>query len=511
MPGVTTEHEVYRALKEKWSRCRDCVAGSDAVKSRGVKYLPALDSHKRAPEKYSEYVLRALFYNAMGRTVVGLAGSIFQKAPTIEVEGPTEEHIKDITLTDEPLDMFALEVTKEYLVTGRYGILVDMSTEEAVEPRPYWVGYPAEDIINWRFKKMGGDQELNFVVLREWMDQIEPKDEFTSKLTVQYRVLRLSDDGIYTQQVYRPTSDQTDYSGDKFAAGPVMTPERKGNPLNFIPFVLPWAVNTPPLIDLVDVNLSHYRGSADLKHGLHYTALPTPWVSGYSGEPGKPLQIGSGTAWSLDKDGKAGMLEFTGAGLEAIRLDLQEMQRMMATLGARLLQDPPRYAETALSVSMRHASDYATLRTIAQIVEQQITWALKIHAWWLNTDELVAERPENVELNKTFHDQSLTADELRALLLALQSNSISYKTFYARLYNTGWMREGVDDEQELRDIEEQPEMIGVAPALTESAKVAGGGAPNPKQPAGTDERLQKDKVRSKVRSITKKEKEEEDD
>ena len=465
--AVDTVHPTYEALQKKWVRCRDCVAGSDAVKGKGVTYLPPLPSHLDNFRRYGEYVQRALYYNATGRTVEGLAGGIFQKAPSLDVKGADKvgEHAKDITLTGEPLDMFALKVTKEHLTTGRYGILVDMSTKEAVEPRPYWVGYAAEDIVNWRYRNMGGDQELSMVVLRETKEDPDPNDEFVVKPVTQYRVLRLDTNGVYTQQVYTEVNKGKS-NKKEWLAGPTITPVRRGTPLNFIPFALPWAVMDPPILDLVDVNLSHYRGYADLKHGLHFTALPTPWVAGSASNSNKPLRIGSGTAWVLDKDGQAGMLEFTGKGLGAIRNDLQDMQRVMATLGARLLEEAPRYAETATAVSMRHAGDYASLRTIGQIVEQQITWALKVHHWWLDTFEKTEESPVNLELNKIFYDQTITADELRALLLALQSNSISYKTFYMRLSNAGWMREGVDDKEELNDITTQPAMIGIAPLAT---------------------------------------------
>lgn len=467
MAGVATPHADYVALAPKWVRCRDACEGGDAVKSKGTAYLPPLDSHTAKPEKYKEYKTRALFYNAVGRTIQGLAGGIFQKAPAIEAEAATED-AKDITLTGEPLEQFALKTTKEYLATGRYGILVDMSGELATEPRPYWCGYRSEDIINWRFERMGGDQELCHVVLREIVDEPDPEDEFSIHQTVQYRVLRLKN-GIYTQQLYieNPKDRRSSVSNvadgnslqvinrnaEDFIPQTIIQPLRRGMPLNFIPFSIPWGTIAPPLLDLVDVNLSHYRHSADLAHGLHYTALPTPWVSGQQGDGSKPLSIGSGTAWSLDVNGRAGMLEFTGQGLGAIRQHLKDLQDMMATLGARLLEPAPRYAETALSVSMRHSSDYATLRTLAQTVEQQLTWALQVHTWWLGTEELVTDMPANIELNKVFYDQQVTADELRALLLALQSSSISYDTFYARLSNTGWMREGVSSNEEKAAIE----------------------------------------------------------
>ena len=461
MAGVDTKHSEYEALEERWQRCRDTSEGEDAVKYRGTKYLPQLDSHKKDQaqsgfsRRYSEYKMRALYYNAVGRTITGLSGAIFQKAPSVEVGSVMKDHIKDITLTDQPVDIFAMMATREYLTTGRFGILVDMSTELATTPRPYWVLYKAEDIINWKFRNLGGDKELSLVVLRETVEEQNPEDEFDIEPIVQYRVLRLSDDGLYTQQIYLPSDSTANPMGGKrsqeYIPQEVIVPTRRGVPLDFIPFSLPWSVGSPPLLDLVSVNLSHYRGSADLKHGLHFTALPTPWVSGQT-DTGSPLSIGAGVAWSLDKDGKAGMLEFTGQGLAAIREDMTEMQKMMATLGARLLEESPRYSETATGVSMRHGSDYASLRMIAQIVEAQVSYALKIHEWWLSTETLVTKVAANIELNKVFFEASVTADELRALLMALQESGISFKTFYERLSNTGWTREGIDSDEELADI-----------------------------------------------------------
>jgi Domain of unknown function (DUF4055) len=469
MAGVDTTHGLYDQLSERWQRCRDAADGEDAVKERGTAYLPLLDSHKRNAAKYDEYKKRAMYYNAVGRTIDGLSGAIFQKAPAIEVDGDLGTQLDDITLTDEPLDLFSLHVTREYLTVGRVGILVDISKDPASTVRPYWVLYQTEDIINWKFKSLGGDKELTLVVLREVEEIQDPEDEFTIDFKTQFRVLRLTDAGVYTQQVYTEveSTDKPEPSPApgtlglnqveqkiEYVGGEIITPTRRGKPLDFIPFSLPWVLHTPPLLDLVNVNLSHYRASADLKHGLHFTALPTPWVSGQQGGNSTPLSIGSGTAWSLEKDGRAGMLEFTGKGLGAIRTDMQEMQKQMATLGARLLEEAPHYAETALSVSMRHSSDYATLRMIAQVVEQQISYALKIHCWWISTKPNVVDMTAKVELNKVFFDNSMTADELRALLLALQGGTISYKTFYMRLQRTGLTREGVDSEGELKDIKE---------------------------------------------------------
>jgi hypothetical protein len=429
--------------------------------------------------KYDEYVKRALFYNATARTIQGLSGAIFQKAPSVIPEA-TKDHISDITLTDEPLEMFSLFTTKENLTTGKLGILIDISEVEANTPRPYWVGYEAERIINWRYERIEGDSQLVFVVLQEEEEEVDPDDEFESKTVERFRVLRLKA-GRYSQQIYKQVKN-TQTAQIEYVGQPEVFPMRRGSNLDFIPFAMPWSSPVPPLLDLVDVNLSHYRGSADLKHGLHYTALPTPWVSGMKGDSSKPLSMGSGAAWDLDVNGKAGMLEFTGKGLESIVKEQDNMEHMMATLGARLLEAAPHYAETALSVSMRHSSDYATLRTIAQIVEQQLTYALKIHDWWIQGFKKIQDSKADIQLNKIFFDQAVSADELRALIMALQGATISYETFYARLANTGWTREGIDAEMEKAAIAkdgDQFKPIDQIPSLVPTTPSKGNVPPDP--------------------------------
>ena len=62
-------------------------------------------------------------------------------------------------------------------------------------------------------------------------------------------------------------------------------------------------VEAPPLNDLADVNLSHYRGYADHKHGLHFTALPTVvFMSDKNMED--VIGLGSGEAIQLAKGTK---------------------------------------------------------------------------------------------------------------------------------------------------------------------------------------------------------------
>lgn len=500
--GVNRKHKAYTAAADQWSRCRDCFDGGDAVKAADHKYLPPLPTHLENPEKYKEYKLRALFYNATGRTVEGLSGAIFQKAPTVTLPKALEDQLKDVTLTGVSADSFALKSTREVLVTGRYGVLVDMSGDAAAEQRPYWVGYRAEDIVSWRTTRRGGDQVLTRVVLREIAEEPDPKDQFGTVDVEQYRVLELID-VAYVQTIWR----KGDVNKDEWApwtptgqTEPELIPERRGKPLDFIPFEflgptsnLP-EVEKPPLLDLVDVNLSHYRTMADLEHGRHYVALPTPWVAGLVGDKQGPLKMGPSVVWELEATGKAGMVEFTGQGLGALDKASEEKRHMMATLGARLLEEQPAGHETATAVEMRHAGEHASLRTVAQSVETGLTTILRWHAWWMGIEATPEDVDAAFELNKEFFSIQATADDVKAALLAYQADAISFLTFYDRLQKGGWAREDVSAEDERKEIERQappapppdpnapPPIVPGAPPVVPPAP-PGPPAPAPPQPA----------------------------
>lgn len=463
---VETPHKAYAAASPKWTRCRDCYEGSDSVKAKGTEYLPALDSHDVNPRAYAAYLLRALFYNAVGRTVDGLAGGIFQKPMETEAPPSAEAFLKDVTLTNQTAEMFALGLVIEELITGRYGILIDVSGEAAPagKDRPYWAGYRAEDIISWRTSRQDGDEVLTRVVLSEELELPKEDDPFVIECETVYRVLELAD-GVYTQTTWRKNKKSGKYEEAPLPGSgneAVHTPTRRGTPLDFIPFIflspmsLSPDVAKPPLEDLVDVNLSHYRSSADLEHGRHWTALPTPWVAGIKQDGA--LSIGSGKAWVLDKDGKAGMLEFTGQGLKALETADTQKRGMMATLGARLLETQPTNAETLGAVTMRHSGEHANLRTIAGTAEQGLTMALQIAAWWAAGPAAAelsdwADVPAAVELNKEFFSVKMTDAELKSWVMALQADKVAYPTFYAALERGGLSRAGITAEEELNDIE----------------------------------------------------------
>jgi hypothetical protein len=474
---VNSQHRDYKVTLPQWQRCRDTYDGTDAVKARATQYLPLLEGMDSGGAAYFGYLARALFYPAVARTVQGLAGLTFAKPPTVlNVPEPIQADFNDITLTGISLGGFGLLSTIETLITGRVGTLIDMPEVQAAGARPYWVQYIAEQVINWRVTRINGQQVLTRVVLFEIVEK-PGSDTFEPKTQHQYRVLELvprsnSSDLMYTVTLH--IQDEKDK--DKFNAGTVRIPLRRGQPLTFIPFTFTNArsitpdVEHPPLIDLVDVNLSHFRTSADHEHGAHFTALPTPWISGHKLPEGQSqLAIGSGNAWVLDKDAQAGMLEFSGAGLKSLSDLKEEKRNLMTSLGARMLETPKNAAEAAQTVRLRHAGEASAMSVLADACSQSITQSMRYHLFWSGMEMPSAERVK-VTLNPEIMED-LSADEIRMLVETWQKKGISKQTLYYNLQWGEWTRPGVTFEQEEEEIKKenpeppQPPPIPIPPQL----------------------------------------------
>mgnify|MGYP003647179137 FL=1 len=430
--GIESTHPLYDETKPKWTRVRDSFLGSDEIKIKGEVYLPKLGSQDK--DQYEAYVLRAMYVNAIKNTVQGLVGAVMRIDPVIEAPDRVMELAEDITGTGVSLNDFISNMLSEQLLMGRQGVLVDRTEERA-----YLSGYTTEQITNWI-----GDE---CIVLKESFLQEDSSDPYLMEYEVQYRELLIDEDEKFLVRIWR------DDNG--WSVVDEIYPTKVGQELDSLPFValsgneLNLNPSQPPLMSLVDTNLSMYRTSADLEHGRHFTALPTPYVTGI--DDTNELKIGSGSAWILpDASSKAGYLEFTGQGLQALEKAVEEKRGIMASLGASLLQTQKSGVESAESIRLRQNSEASVLVGAVLSVQEGIAKALSILAEWEGVSGDI-----KVALNTDFVDTKIDAGDLAALREAWQSGAISHETF---LYN---MKKGeilpddttIEDEKDLIDLQ----------------------------------------------------------
>jgi hypothetical protein len=463
---VDSTHPDYDANLPAWLRARDVFAGEDAVKTAAEKYLPRLDCQD--DKEYLAYKNRASFFNASARTADGFVGLIFRRDPTFKLPGAgtgvsdaLSEFVEDADMLGTSLTAFSKKLVTEIINVGRAGTLVDWNEE--AEQRAYAVAYSAEDIINWHTERVNGRNVLTLVVLKEKAEgsRLNAKgDEFEPEIVEQLRVLKMvpgntsprpspqrgEGDGSaawqYVVEIWQFLADGQNTSGTskrgkkKWKLVDTLTPLRLGKPLPLIPFVfhgprhsLPEA-DKVPLADIIAVNLDHYRLNADYKHGMHFTALPTAWVSGF--DKNSSLRIGSSTAWVAETPGAtAGFLEFTGQGLTTFERAMDRDEQLMAVLGTRMLESRKRVGETAAAIELRQSGENSILNTVSLSVSASLTQVLRWVYWWNSTEPIPdAIGPDLVlaSLNTDFSITGMSFQEIAALVAAWQAGAISQDT-----------------------------------------------------------------------------------
>lgn len=430
--AVNAKHPEYSKNLIKWQLMRDALAGEVAKE----KYVPKLSDQEA--EEYSAYVGRAEFYNATARTQVALTGLLFAKPPKVELPEALKSIGENISLDDDTLEALAKNIANECLSVGRCGVLVDLPSVEKADYskleaerlnlRAYATLYKAENIINWKTMKINGSNVTSLVVLAE--TYAEPtQDEFVDNIKTRYRVLDLHE-GYYRQRVFSETK------AGNFEVVSEIYPSANGQKLGYLPFTffnvndLKTAVEKPPLLDLAKINISHFRSEIDLEHGTHFTALPTPYITGYQGESSEKLKIGSTAVWVInDPSAKVGFLEFSGAGLSTLENRIAVKEKRMSILGARLLLDEKKTAEATETLQMRKSGENAVLTNVASTISEGIVSFLKDIAFFEN----IAGENLIYEINTDYNLTMIEPQLLAQIIAGIQSGDIPNEVLYDAL------------------------------------------------------------------------------
>lgn len=463
---IETQHADYAALLPMWQKCRDAAGGQECVHEKGEAYLPKLA--EQTAEEYKAYKCRALYYNATGRTVDGLSGLIFRRPPTFDIPPKIDFIEDDADTAGTPLMAFCEKAVDELITTGRFGLLADfppvpadqvrtVADEAASGARAYMTMFRPEAIINWRFERLNNRQTLTLVVIEEKHE--EQKDEYTTECVDQLRALRLVN-GQYLIEIHRKVKLAAGGLGE-WALVETIIPQMAGKPVNFIPFLFcgPMGINSfekPPILDLANTNLSHYMSTADYEHGLHFTGLPTPVITGHAFDKGETFALGSTQVRGFpNPDAKASFLEFAGTGLGALSTRLEEKEAMMASQGARMLAAEKRAAEAAETAAIHRSGENSVLASLANAAAAAISKAINWCVLWSG-----ATGEASVELNTDYMPAGMTAQEVTSLVSAWQAGAISHETLYDNLQRGEIARQGVSFEDESAKIEEEGPPLG---------------------------------------------------
>lgn len=459
---IRADHATLHDRADQWKYVRDCMEGEFRIKKKGVTYLPrpsAMLAEEGDADPYTAYVKRAQFYNVVARTVRGLVGMVFRIEPTFKVPEVLEERIQALTPGGATIWTYARRVTRELLSIGRHGILLDLPRDADHSGVPHMAPFDAEDILYWEERVEDGRRHVVLVDLREGIERTPIEKDGKTVEEDQDKVLQLAinTEGFYEQRRFlRAPGTYGTPAGAVIEDVQIRGAQLTEIPFHFVnPFDLDPAVEVPPSFDLVVTNLAHYRNSADYEHSLFLTAMPTPGFSGVSEEEEDKIgALGPGALICLRApEAKGWMLEFQGAGIDAIRQAMIDKEQRMAALGARMIREQKRAAETAEKARLDAQDETSLAISIIRTIEDAFTKVLKQMAEWAAADLDEVE----VNFNKEFIELRMSPQELTAHVAAWQQGAFSEDVLWSNLQRgkVAPATRTLEEDREIREEENQ--------------------------------------------------------
>lgn len=486
-------HPEYQYWRLEWSKIRDCLAGQREIKRKARIYLPKMRGSD--DDDYASYLHRAVFFNMTGQTQNGMIGQVFRRDPRIDgLPKKYDTQIKAKRDDQKFVDalnsgftkdnashlLFAKTVISEQIAMGRFGVLVDAPDEATVEtPDSFAVGYTTENILDWSVAVVKGRYTLTRVLLREFVRKTNARYFSPYTYDALYRELLLVEDDTgtsdtgykYVQNVFIDEAPNAPLTGpasspnwspgamagvDTRSPNPTpqamksremeeritpmdsVVPMIRGKVLGYIPFVFFGSsgnqsdVEKPPLLDIADLNISHYQSYAQLEHGRFYTALPVYYAPGNLDQGAAEYNIGPNVVWEVPQDARPpGILEYTGQGLKALEAALAQKEQQIAAIGGRMMPggSSKNGAESEEQTMLRNANEYSLLLNVIQAAEAGMTWVVR---YWLAWRDVPLSQTTGLryKINTDFLAPTVGARELRAIQMMYEAGVIPIDVLY---------------------------------------------------------------------------------
>jgi hypothetical protein len=142
-------------------------------------------------------------------------------------------------------------------------------------------------------------------------------------------------------------------------------------------------------------------------------------------------------------------------GLERWLVD----QKQMAVLGSRLLEVQKRVSESAEALTLRQAGESSIVSNISSSLSKSLTKVLRWAYWWVTSEqdpESIPMETVSIELNRDFETETMTAQELVAVVQAWQAGLMSHDSALNLLRQGEMLPPSRSNEEERELIARQP-------------------------------------------------------
>ena len=268
MSDITTiRHPEYNALASELEKWRLTYRGGQAFLTKYLHFFStrenAADYKDRKEISYSPSFAKS--------SLNEIKNSIFQRMQDITRKGGTPSYMNAIEGRDKGVDrenstmnnFIGCTVLPELISMGKVGVFIDMPRDigesqfEQVGKNPYTYIYRREDILSWTMRQDTEPDEFAALLLRKFVNVIDPDTLLPEDVVVQYRYFRLIQDETGKTKVQVITYND---EGDQTGRVELNIPR--------IPFVV-FELSQSLLVDVADIQVSLLNlASADMNYSF---------------------------------------------------------------------------------------------------------------------------------------------------------------------------------------------------------------------------------------------------
>jgi hypothetical protein len=440
------------AMMPDWGVMAAVTRGTNYIRDLSETYLP--QEPREDDDAYKTRVDRSVLSPYTSRLIETAAGAILRKPIHIEGDPYWQALAQDIDGLGSNLTEYALRALVSSLTYGHSAILVDypaamgarnLAEERAMGRRPYFVHVDAPQIWGWR--KESGTNRLLQVRIHDY--DVRPLNEFGEEQIEQMRVIYPGKYDLYTlgQDVVE-FSSTGGYSLDEIPLVPIYS-NRRG-----------LLISQPPLLDIANLNITHYQRQADLIHALHIAAMPTLVLEGWD-DTSNTASLGVNYAIAMQPGNKAYYVQADATSFDAQMKELQSLESQMSTLGVTKLFGQKFVAESAEAKRIDQAQSNSVLSIISLELESALNQAFAFAA------QYVGMEPPVIRIDRDFDYYRLIGQDIAVLAQLNESGKISDELLLEVLRRGEILPDNVDIDDELQ------KTPPAAPAADEEAPALG--------------------------------------
>jgi len=429
------------AMMSDWQVMAAVTRGTNYIRDLCETYLP--QEPREDDDAYTTRVDRSVLSPYTSRLIETAAGAILRKPIHIEGDQYWLDLAENIDGLGSNINEYARRALVSSLTYGHSAILVDypaamgarnLAEERAQGRRPYFIHVDAPQIWGWRQASTMPGSPLTQVRIHEYTTR--PLNDFGEEQIEQMRVIYPGRYDLYTLgQELVEFSESGGYSLDQIPLVPIYS-NRRG-----------MLRSQPPLLDIANLNITHYQRQADLIHALHIAAMPTLVLEGWDDTTGSAT-MGVNYAIAMQPGNKAYYVQADATSFDAQMNELQSLENQMSTLGVTKLFGQKFVAESAEAKRIDQAQSNSVLSIISQELESALNQAFGFAAQYVGVE------PPEIHIDRDFDYYRLIGQDVSVLAQLNEKGKISDAMLLEILRRGEILPDTVNVEEEMEAMEQ---------------------------------------------------------